>query len=573
MNDQLSAETSGPNGPHDDVPDRWLQAAFGRLRAPGKAPGAKGVPPEDSRDTDAQFVDAVEDTALHGVRESSGARVGRYKLLEKLGEGGFGVVYAAEQLEPVKRKVALKIIKLGMDTRQVIARFEAERQALAMMDHANIARALDAGATESGRPYFVMELVHGVSITEFCDQQSLDTVSRLDLFTKVCHAIQHAHQKGIIHRDIKPSNVLISLHDGVPVPKVIDFGIAKATKAELTEKTLYTLHRQVIGTPEYMSPEQAELSGLDIDTRTDIYSLGVLLYELLTGTTPFPGEMLRKAGLAEVHRIICDREPEKPSTRVSALSSEPLVRAGDSSAIRIATLRRTDPESLCKLLRGDLDWVIMKCLAKDRTQRYETANSLAQDIGRHLNHEPVQACPPSAAYRLRKFARRNRATLITVSGIISSLIVGLALAAIGLVQANQERAFTKAALEEVKTERQRAEANLSLALEVLDEIYLDEAEHLPGKAEPINENDRELLQAGLRFYESFAEKNSSAPQARRQAARAYQRAGLIHHRLGEYELAAQTLRHGLDLFQALSVQFPDSRSISTTRCWSITTSG
>jgi eukaryotic-like serine/threonine-protein kinase len=344
--------------------------------------------------------------------EKAGESIDRYRLLEKLGEGGCGAVWAAEQREPVKRRVALKIIKLGMDTRQVIARFEAERQALAMMDHPNIARMLDAGATAAGRPYFVMELVRGIPITTYCDENNLTTAQRLELMIKVCHAIQHAHQKGIIHRDIKPSNVLVTLHDGEPVPKVIDFGIAKATQQELTEKTIYTRFQQFIGTPAYMSPEQAEMSGLDIDTRSDIYSLGVLVYEIVTGRTPFDSRELLRRGIDEIRRAIRETEPPRPSMRLATLQGEELTTA--------ARRRSTDPRKLAASVRGDLDWVVMKCLEKDRTRRYETANALSADVQRYLSDEPVMARPPSTAYRLSKFVRRHRvgftagATILTV---------------------------------------------------------------------------------------------------------------------------------------------------------------
>jgi serine/threonine protein kinase len=337
--------------------------------------------------------------------EQPGTVIGRYKLLERIGEGGMAVVYMAEQTEPIRRKVALKIIKLGMDTRQVIARFEAERQALAMMDHPNIAEVLDAGATETGRPYFVMELVQGVSITEYCDQNNLSTKERLGLFIQVCNAVQHAHTKGIIHRDIKPSNVMVTHHDGKPVPKVIDFGIAKATNQRLTEKTLFTRYAHIIGTPAYMSPEQAEMSDLDIDTRTDVYSLGVLLYELLTGTTPVSEEELRKAGYLEMQRVIREQEPVKPSTRLTTL--------GDTLT-NIAKHRNCTPGLLRKALRGDLDWIVMKSLEKDRARRYEAAESLALDVQRHLEHRPVLAHAPTREYRLHKFLRRHRSQVVGV---------------------------------------------------------------------------------------------------------------------------------------------------------------
>jgi len=325
------------------------------------------------------------------ITEDTGTIIGRYKLLEKIGEGGMAVVYMAEQQKPIRRKVALKIIKLGMDTKQVIARFEAERQALAMMDHPNIAKVFDAGTTDTGRPYFVMELVRGVSITEYCDKNMLNTRERLDLFIQICGAVQHAHQKGIIHRDIKPTNVMVTLHEGRPLPMVIDFGIAKATSQRLTEKTLFTRYAQMIGTPDYMSPEQAQMSRLDVDTRTDIYSLGVLLYELLTGTLPFDVKKLREAGYIEIQRIIREEEPDKPSTKLSTM--------GDALT-DIAKHRKTNAESLPKLVRGDLDWIVMKSLEKDRSHRYDTANALAMDVRRHLDDEPVLAHAPGRMYCL-----------------------------------------------------------------------------------------------------------------------------------------------------------------------------
>src|SRR5260221_11569827 len=324
------------------------------------------------------------------ITEKPGDRIGRYKLLEQIGEGGCGVVYVAEQTEPVRRRVALKVIKLGMDTKQVVARFEAERQALEMMDHPNIAKVLDAGTTDVGRPYFVMELVRGIKITDYCDQANLTTKERLDLFIKVCQAIQHAHQKGIIHRDIKPSNILVTLHDGVPVPKVIDFGIAKATEGRLTDNTVYTQLHQFIGTPAYMSPEQAEMSGLDIDTRSDIYSLGVLLYELLAGSTPFDAKELMASGIDVMRKTIREKEPQRPSTRLATMGADELTTT--------AKRRSADTSKLLHQLKGDLDWIVMKCLEKDRQRRYDTANGLAADLNRQLNNELVTAQPPSAPY-------------------------------------------------------------------------------------------------------------------------------------------------------------------------------
>ena len=349
--------------------------------------------------------------------ETVGHTLGRYKLLERIGEGGCGVVYVAEQTEPIRRRVALKVIKLGMDTKQVVARFEAERQALAMMDHPNIAKVLDAGTTEKGRPYFVMELVRGVRITDYCDQANLSTRERLELFTKVCQAIQHAHQKGIIHRDIKPSNILVTLHDGVPVPKVIDFGIAKATEGRLTDATVYTQLHQFIGTPAYMSPEQAEMSGLDIDTRSDIYSLGVLLYELLTGKPPFDPKELMEAGLDAMRRTIREKVPLRPSTQLATFGAAELTTA--------ARRRSAETSKLLQQVRGDLDWIVLKCLEKDRSRRYETANGLAADIKRHLGNEPVVARPPSRLYEFQKTVRRHKFGFAAAAALILVLGAGV----------------------------------------------------------------------------------------------------------------------------------------------------
>src|SRR6516164_9261837 len=352
-----------------------------------------------------------------GMQEQVGDRVGQYKLREKIGEGGCGVVYVADQEEPVRRRVALKVIKVGMDTKSVIARFEAERQALAMMDHPNIAKVFDAGSTTTGRPYFVMELVRGIKLTEFSDQNRLATEQRLELFIKVCQAVQHAHQKGIIHRDLKPSNILVTLNDGAAVPKIIDFGIAKATEGRLTELTVYTELNQLIGTPAYMSPEQALMTSVDIDTRSDIYSLGVLLYELLTGKTPFENKELLTLGLDEMRRTIREKEPLRPSTRLSTLSHLEL----DTTA----KARGMEAPRLCSLLRGDLDWIVMKCLEKDRARRYGTANDLAADLKRHLNSEPVVARPPSRLYEFRKTVIRHKVGFAAAGVVVVALALGL----------------------------------------------------------------------------------------------------------------------------------------------------
>ncbi|HSO24924.1 MAG TPA: tetratricopeptide repeat protein, partial [Chondromyces sp.] len=369
-------------------------------------------PPEHESEAPTMAVPDAAPTAWEGSEQ--GTTIGPYTVLHLLGEGGFGSVYLAEQEEPVRRKVALKIIKLGMDTREVMARFDAERQALAMMDHPNIARVIDAGATETGRPYFVMDLVKGDPITRYCDRHHLDIRERLKLFAQVCAAVQHAHTKGIIHRDIKPSNVLVSTVDGRPTAKVIDFGIAKATNARLTEQTLFTQDRQLIGTLEYMSPEQAEGS-LDIDTRTDVYSLGVLLYELLTGSTPLESRELRSAGFAEMQRIIREVDPPNPSARLSQ----------NTDAIEVvAARRRVEPARLGSTIRGDLDWIVMKAIEKDRSRRYETASGLAMDIGRHLVGEAVVAAPPSAAYRAGKFIRRHKGFVFSASAVAAALLIG-----------------------------------------------------------------------------------------------------------------------------------------------------
>ena len=379
--------------------------------------------PRETTSTDAKAATSPPDS----FTGKPGERVGRYKLLQQIGQGGCGVVYMAEQEYPVRRRVALKVIKLGMDTKEVVARFEAERQALALMDHPHIAKVLDAGATEAGRPFFVMELVQGVKITDYCDQQKLATRERLQLFAQVCHAIQHAHQKGIIHRDIKPSNILVTVTDGAPTPKVIDFGIAKATQGRLTDQTLFTALEQFIGTPAYMSPEQAEMTGLDIDTRSDIYSLGVLLYELLTGSTPFDLRGLLAAGLDEIRRRIREEEPVRPSTRLSTLTQ------GDLTTV--ASRRQTDPPRLIHTIRGDLDWIVMKALEKDRTRRYATANGLAMDIQRFLQDETVTAAAPSTGYKLRRFVRRHRRTVIAACLFVLALLGGIAGTTWGLVRA------------------------------------------------------------------------------------------------------------------------------------------
>jgi serine/threonine protein kinase/regulator of sirC expression with transglutaminase-like and TPR domain len=424
---------------------------------------------------------AAWETAAH----APGTLIGPYKLLELIGEGGMGLVYVAEQHQPIKRRVALKIIKPGMDSRQVVARFEAERQALAMMDHPNIAKVFDGGTIGSEsrtlvsdpaqpltnvrgseRPYFVMELVKGTPITDYCDANRLTTRQRLELFLDVCHAVQHAHQKGIIHRDLKPSNVMVTVHDVKPIVKVIDFGIAKATGGQLTDKTIYTQFAQLVGTPLYMSPEQAGLSGLDVDTRSDVYSLGVLLYELLAGTTPFESATLMKAGYDEMRRIIREDEPLRPSARLSTMQQ--------ANLSTIAQQRGLEPHYLTRHLRGELDWVVMKALEKDRGRRYESASAFADDVQRYLHDAPVQACPPSAAYRFRKFAQRNKAMLVAVAIVAVAILVGTAVSVWQAVEANLARGLANDRLEketeahaDAEQQRQRAQASYAKAMDAV----------------------------------------------------------------------------------------------------------
>jgi serine/threonine protein kinase/Tfp pilus assembly protein PilF len=496
--------------------------------------------------------------------EGPGTVIGPYKLLQEIGEGGMGVVWMAEQTQPVQRKVALKIIKAGLDSRHVLARFEAERQALALMDHPNIAKVLDAGTIAPisdlgleiadlksqisnlqssigcGRPYFVMELVKGQPITQYCDAHRLTPKERLELFVPVCQAIQHAHQKGIIHRDIKPSNVLVAPYDGKPVVKVIDFGVAKATGRRLTEKTLFTEFGQVVGTLEYMSPEQAELNNQDIDTRSDIYSLGVLLYEMLTGSPPFTRKELERVGMLEMLRLIREQEPSKPSTKLSTAEGLPTLAAN----------RGTEPAKLTKLIRGELDWIVMKALEKDRCRRYETANGLAHDIERYLNDEAVQACPPSVRYRLGKFARRHKLAFAMISVVSTLLVLSVLILAISNVRIEKER-------KQKDTAFQHTTANLRLALKALDEIYLQVAEDRLPRDPARKKEDQELLKKALGFYQQFAEENSSQSPVRLEVTRAHRRAGDIQRFIGDHAAAQEAYRLALVPAQELTAEFPD----------------
>ena len=480
--------------------------------------------------------------------ENPGTHIGPYKLLQEIGEGGMGIVYMADQEKPVRRRVALKIIKPGMDTGLVIARFEAERQALAMMDHQNIAHVLDAGTTESGKPYFVMELVHGVPFTKYCDDNHLTPRQRIELFVPVCHAVQHAHQKGIIHRDLKPSNVLVCLYDGQPVPKIIDFGVAKATEQRLTERTLFTQFGAIVGTVEYMSPEQAEISHLGVDTRSDIYSLGVMLFELLTGTTPLERRRLREAGHAEVMRLIREEEPPKPSTRLS--------RSGDSLA-RISAQRGTDPGKLTKLVRGELDWIVMKCLEKDRTRRYGTATALADDISHYLADEPVLACPPSAGYRLRKSLRRNKGPATAAALVLIVLIAGMIGTTLGLVQSRQEEAKAKASQEDAlqkEAQARAAEADMRTVLEFFQGTVLAAAR--PKGQEGGLGIDATIRAAVDAAEPQIADKFRDKPLVE---AAICQTLGRTYFHQGEYARASAQFERALQLRRAnLGLQHPDT---------------
>jgi serine/threonine protein kinase/tetratricopeptide (TPR) repeat protein len=514
------------------------------------------------------------------MRERPGAVVGPYKLLQQIGEGGMGIVFMAEQTQPVQRKVALKIIKPGMDSRQVIARFEAERQALALMDHPNIAKVLDAGTIGeseprplgsgaaaigraeplpygrgSERPYFVMELVKGVPITKYCDEHRLTPKQRLELFVSVCQAVQHAHQKGIIHRDLKPSNVMVCLYDGKPVPKVIDFGVAKATGQKLTERTMFTEIGQVVGTLEYMSPEQAELNQLDIDTRSDIYSLGVLLYELLTGSTPLERKRVKKAAMLEVLRLIREEEPPRPSTRLSTTEEMPSVAAS----------RGLEPKKLSGLVRGELDWIVMKALEKDRNRRYETANGFAMDIQRYLADEPVLACPPSAGYRLRKFARRHQGALTVGAAMLALLLAGTAVSTWQAVRATRAEKEASDALVQVTAEQANTRVALTAeiaaqaqTLEALDALTDDVVETMFARQPELEVTEKAFLRKVLGFYESITQRLGETAEARFLRAKGYFKVAHLSALLGQQIKAVAAYRQAEVLLGQLAEEFPDA---------------
>jgi len=523
------------------------------------------------------------------VAEQSGTVIGPFKLLQQIGEGGMGIVYMAEQTKPVERRVALKIIKPGMDSRQVIGRFEAERQALAIMDHPNIAKVFDAGTTDGGQPYFVMELVKGVPITGYCDEKKLSVKERLELMIPVCQAIQHAHQKGVIHRDIKPTNVLVAQYDGKPVPKVIDFGVAKATARKLSERTMFTELGQLVGTPEYMAPEQAELNQLDVDTRSDVYSLGVLLYELLTGSTPFDKQKLHAAAFLEMLRIIREDEPLKPSTNLSTSDTLPLIAAN----------RQTDPPRLSKTVRGELDWIVMKALEKDRNRRYETANGFAADIERYLAGEVVQACPPSALYRFSKYARRHSAALTTVALVAAALLIGTGASAWQAVRATQaesqananeararaaagaERAAKQAEakqrqraeaserraqerLVEVERQQKQSEKNLEAALEAVDRmlghVLAVELDDVP-RVGPMR---RKILKDAIAFYERIPLQSRVSAEARFRVAKTWNRIAILGEELNEDELSRRAHYSALATLEVLVAEQPSQANYRAT---------
>jgi serine/threonine protein kinase len=511
--------------------------------------------------------------------EHPGTPIGPYKLLQQIGEGGMGVVYMAEQLEPVKRRVALKIIKPGMDTRQVIARFEAERQALSLMDHPNIAKVLDAGTTESGRPYFVMELVKGQPITQYCDEKHHTPRQRLELFIPVCQAIQHAHQKGIIHRDIKPTNILVAEYDLRAVPKVIDFGVAKATSQSLTAKTMFTGLGQIVGTLEYMSPEQAKVNQLDIDTRSDIYSLGVLLYELLTGSTPLEKSRFRSAGWDEVLRIIREEEPPKPSTRLSDLSrvgsAHPSTAPGsagsqasghsppNSSLASVAALRQTEPARLTKLVRGDLDWIVMKALEKDRNRRYETANALVADLQAYLHDEPVQACPPSSSYRFRKFVRRHKRAVLAASSILLALVAGVIGTTWGLIRAEQQRIVVARQRDELadrnralQAAHERERLLNERARQAIETVASDEAIDQLTREQKLRPEQEDFLAKMIQYYAESAQEAAATKEERSRQGLAYHRMGRMNQILGRSQDSEGAFRRAVAIRRQLAADFP-----------------
>jgi serine/threonine protein kinase/tetratricopeptide (TPR) repeat protein len=545
--------------PANETPDSELPTVQNRVVSNDLAPGTEiiGIPCDAEAST---FV--VKSPRLAGSPEAMGEAgkfiASRYRLIEIIGEGGMGSVWRAEQIEPVKRFVAIKLIKPGMDSRAVLSQFELERQALAIMDHPNIAKILDGGVYDD-RPYFVMELVDGVPITEFCDSHRLTPRERLELFVPVCHAIQHAHQKGIIHRDIKPSNVLITKYDNRPVPKVIDFGIAKATSGTIAERLIKTNVGDIVGTPQYMSPEQANVTNLDIDTRSDIYSLGVLLYELLVGIPPFSAKEFQHAGMLEILRVVREEEPPKPSTKLSLAEALPTLSAN----------RGTEPKKLTGLLRNELDWVVMKALEKDRSRRYETANGFAADILRYLTGEPVQAHPPSSSYRLMKFVKRNRAQVVAASLVFLTLIGGIIGTSLGLIRAEKAREDAVIAqlaeAESAKRERlakQEALEQKAKAEKAVDDIFIayrdstsDAIEHLIGSKTEIGLRERKYIENTLKRWQEFSDRQGDDEQTLRIRAEGHFRVGTLWMRLGRDVEARNELNQAVKTLEPLQAKF------------------
>jgi tetratricopeptide (TPR) repeat protein/tRNA A-37 threonylcarbamoyl transferase component Bud32 len=508
-----------------------------RVEALLKAHDDSGELPAAEQEPTGAYVPAVEAGQVFA---------GRYKLREKLGEGGMGVVFVADQTEPVQRRVALKVIRAGLDTHRLLARFEQERQALALMDHPNIAKVFDAGMDQAERPYFAMELVKGLPLTKYCDDARLSPRQRLQLFIPVCQAVQHAHQKGIIHRDLKPSNILVGLYDGRPVPKVIDFGVAKATGPRLTEQSVYTEVGSIIGTLEYMSPEQAELNNLDIDTRSDIYALGVILYELLTGAVPFSRKELEKAGLAEMLRVIKEAEPSKPSTKLSHSGTLP----------SIAAQRQMEPHKLTALVRGELDGIVMKALEKERSRRYETANGFAMDVQRYLAGEPVLAAPASQWYRLRKLLRRHRGPVAAAGLLLLTLLGGIAGTTWGLLRAVRERDAKEVALiaeQQARADESKARLQAFAALRSMtDEVV--ERKFAQGKV--LTEEDRAFLRGVIGQFDAFAAIKGDDTASRAVRAEGRWRVGNMRYSLGELKEAEKDYDEALSIYQQLAADFP-----------------
>jgi tetratricopeptide (TPR) repeat protein/tRNA A-37 threonylcarbamoyl transferase component Bud32 len=484
-----------------------------------------------------------DSTRAHAPTDGiGGVFAGRFKLREKLGEGGMGRVYVADQLEPVQRRVALKVLKTNLDSAGAVARFQQERQALALMDHPHIAKVFDSGTDERDRPFLVMELVKGIPITHYCDQEHLTPTERLELFIPVCQAIQHAHQKGIIHRDLKPSNILIALYDGKPVPKVIDFGVAKAVGQRLADQTIYTQAGTIVGTLEYMAPEQAELNNLDIDTRADIYSLGVVLYELLTGSPPFTSQQLRAISYAEMVRVLKEVEPARPSTRLSSSADLPA----------IAAKRKLEPRRLARFIHGDLDWIVMKCLEKERARRYETANGIATDLMRFLADEPVSAGAPSAGYRMRKFLKRHRGPVVAAALILLALVGGMIGTTFGLIRAAQ-------AEHRANLERDRANNEFRQARRAVDDYLTQISENtllssgIPG----LQGLRQKLLGRALQYYQSFAKDHAADPSLRSDLAAAYLRVGDITAEVGSKADALEAFERARELYEKLGTTTPE----------------